>query len=269
MSDFETLDLTVDEQGIAWLTLNRPERKNAMSAGMMDELSRFATATAAHGDIRVVVLSGAGGTFCAGADLRWMQDQFATDRAGRMTEARRLAHMLRALNDMPVPLVGRIEGVAMGGGLGLVSVCDVAVAARDCLFGFTETRLGIIPATISPYVRARMGEGAARQVFMSARLFDGDEAKRLGLVAQSVEAADLSAAIEREAAPYLKLPKSAVMRAKRLLRSLGDRIDDKLIDATIEQLADAWETDEAKEGISAFLEKRKPSWVTDRKGPSS
>lgn len=266
MTDFETLKLAVDPRGVAFLTLNRPERKNAMSARMMDELHAFAETAEAREDIRVVVLSGSDGIFCAGADLTWMQTQIDADRAGRMAEARRLAHMLRALNEMPVPMIGRVEGVAMGGALGLASVCDVAIAARDCRFGFTETRLGIIPATISPYVMARIGEGNARQVFMNARLFDGDTANRLGLVAAAVEASELGAAVETEVAPYLKLPKGAVGRAKRLARSLGRPIDDTVIDATITQLADAWETEEAREGIAAFLEKRKPYWALARKG---
>ncbi|NNE79915.1 MAG: crotonase/enoyl-CoA hydratase family protein [Silicimonas sp.] len=264
MTDLQTLALRVDADGVAWLTLNRPSRKNAMSAAMMDELRAFAEAAGGREDIRVVVLSGAEGTFCAGADLRWMQAQIDADRAGRMAEARRLALMLRALNDMPVPLIGRVEGVAMGGGMGLISVCDVAITAEDCRFGFTETRLGIIPATISPYVVARIGEAAARVLFMNARLFRGEEAHRLGLVARSVAAVDLDSAVEAEVAPFLALPKGAVGRAKSLARSLGARIDEHVINATIEQLADAWETDDAREGIAAFLEKRKPRWLAEK-----
>lgn len=260
MGPFETLRVDIDERGVARLVLHRPERKNAISVRMMDELSAFATAAAAHDGVRAVVLSGADGTFCAGADLTWMMAQIEADRAARMAEARRLASMLRALNEMPVPLIGRLEGVALGGAMGMACICDVAIAARDCRFGFTETRLGIIPATISPYVLARIGEGMARRVFMNARIFDGDEAASLGLIASAVDAEALDRAVEAEVAPYLKLPKGAVGRAKRLARSLGPTIDDAVIDDKIHQLADAWETDEAREGISAFLEKRKPSW---------
>ena len=260
MWDFQSITVEVDARGVAALTLNNPARKNALSAQMMDELTAFA-AEAPMADIRAVVLSGAEGTFCAGGDLTWMQAQINADRTGRMAEARRLAHMLQALNEMPLPLIGRIEGVALGGGVGMASVCDVAVAARDCRFGLTETRLGLIPATISPYVIARMGEGRARQVFMSARIFDGDEAARLGIVARAVEAAALDAAVEAEVAPYLKLPGSAVARAKALARMLGPRIDEDAIEATIERLADTWDTEEAREGIAAFLEKRKPAWA--------
>ncbi|MCP1200289.1 crotonase/enoyl-CoA hydratase family protein [Notoacmeibacter sp. MSK16QG-6] len=260
-TDFETLAVAVDERGVAALTLNRPERKNALSATMMDELTAFARFAEGDKAIRAVVLSGSEGTFCAGADLSWMMTQIEADRAGRMAEARRLAIMLKALNEMPVPLIGQVEGVAMGGGVGMACICDVAIADEDCRFGFTETRLGIIPATIGPYVLARMGEGRARRVFMNARLFNGVEAAELGIVARAVPAGELSDAIEAEVASYLKLPRGAVGRAKRLARSLGPTIDEKAIEATIEQLADAWEADEAREGISAFLEKRKPVWA--------
>ncbi len=143
----------------------------------------------------------------------------------------------------------------------MACVCDVAIAAKDCRFGLTETRLGLIPATSSPYVIARMGEGRARQVFMSSRIFGGNEAARLGIVARAVEGPDLDAAIEAEVAPYLKLPTATVGRAKALARSLGPPIDEDVIEATIERLADTWDTEEAREGIAAFLEKRKPAWA--------
>lgn len=262
MSENEAITVTFDKRGVAWLTLNRPEKKNALSARMMDELSAFVRVVETTDDIRAVVLTGAGGTFCAGGDLGWMMTQIKADREGRMAEARRLASTLRALNEMPVPLVGRLEGLALGGGIGLASTCDIAVAASDCRFGFTETRLGIIPATISPYVLARMGEGMARRVFMSARIFSADEAVALNLVAKSVGTGDLDSAIEAEIAPYLSLPRDAVARAKRLARSLGPPINDTVIDDTIRQLADAWETEEASEGIAAFLEKGKPRWAS-------
>ncbi|CAN7663905.1 crotonase/enoyl-CoA hydratase family protein [Neorhizobium sp. LjRoot104] len=261
MSEYETIAVEIDSRGVAWLTLNRPEKKNALSARMMDDLSSFARMVEAAEDIRVVVIAGAGGTFCAGGDLDWMKTQIGADREGRMAEARRLASMLKALNEMPVPLIGRLEGAALGGGVGMASICDIAVAANDCRFGFTETRLGIIPATISPYVLARTGEGMARRVFMSARIFSADEAVSLNIVASSVDAGALDKAIEAEILPYLSLPRGAVARAKRLARSLGPPINDEVINATVHQLADAWETEEAIEGIAAFLEKRKPRWA--------
>ncbi|MBP0615866.1 crotonase/enoyl-CoA hydratase family protein [Jiella mangrovi] len=261
MGPYETLRVEMNARGICHLILDRPEKKNALSAQMMDELTVFSHAAEADEAIRVVVLSGGAGVFCAGGDLSWMMAQIKADRATRIREAKRLAFMLKALNEMPVPLIARIEGVALGGGIGMASISDVAIAADDTRFGFTETRLGIIPATIGPYVIARIGEGKARQVFMSARLFDGREAQRIGLATRAVPAGDLDSAVAAEVEPYLGLPRAAVGRAKRLARALGPVIDDAVIEATIEQLADAWESDEAQEGIAAFLQKRKPRWV--------
>ena len=192
-----------------------------------------------------------------------MQAQIESDRDGRKREARRIAGMLQALNEMPLPLIGRIEGAALGGGTGIACICDIAIAANDAKFGLTETRLGLIPATISPYVLARMGEGRARRVFMNSKIFGADEAVELGIIARVVAPDELDAAVEAEVAPYLALPSGAVGRSKALARFLGPTIDDAVIGETIERLADTWETEDAREGIAAFLEKRKPSWAAD------
>lgn len=258
---FETITLDIGLNGVAHLTLNRPEKHNVLSGQMCDELAQAAARLNVEAAVRAVVLTGAGASFCAGGDLGWMQAQFAADRATRMAEARRLAMMLQALNTLDRPLIGRINGAAYGGGVGLMAVCDVVVAVEGARFGLTETRLGLIPATISPYVIARMGEGRARQVFFSARVFDAAEAVRLGLAARVVAAEALDAAIEAEIAPYRAAAPAAVTAAKRLARSLGPRIDAEVIEATIARLADTWETAEAREGVTAFLEKRKPSWL--------
>jgi methylglutaconyl-CoA hydratase len=260
MSDYSTLSVETDARGVTRLTLNRPDKRNALSAEMIAELTDFATST----DARTVVLSGAGDVFCAGGDLIWMKAQIEADRDTRKAEARKLALMLKALNEMPCPLIARIHGGAFGGGVGMAFVADVAIAAEGTKFGLTETRLGLIPATIGPYVLARMGEGRARRVFMTSRIFGAGEAETLGIIARSVPLDDLDMAIESEVAPYLSVAPGAVGRAKALARRLGPRIDESVIDATIDQLADAWETDEAREGIEAFLEKRPARWMQDR-----
>ena len=177
-----------------------------------------------------------------------------------MAEARRLAGMLFALNTLDKPLIARAQGAAYGGGIGLLAVCDAVVALADARFALTETRLGLIPATISPYVIARMGE-RARPVFASGRLFDAREGRQLGLVTRAEEAEDLDAAVEAEVAPYFATAPAAVTAAKRLARGLGPRIDADVIEATIARLADTWETPEAQAGIAAFLEKRPPPWA--------
>ena len=257
----ETLSINCDERGVATLTLTRGEKHNAMSAVMMTELTEAAASLRADSSVRVVVIKAEGKSFSAGADLNWMREQVAADRAGRIAEATRLAQMLRALNELPKPVIARVQGNAFGGGLGIISVCDVAIGVETAKFGFTETRLGIIPGTISPYVLARMGEGKARRVFMSARLFGALEARDLDLLSQVVSMDELDAAIEREIKPYLSAAPGAVARSKQLARSLGPVIDDAVIAATIKRLADTWETDEAREGLTAFFDKSTPSWV--------
>ncbi len=257
----DTLALSTDARGVATLTLNRPDKRNALSAAMIAELTEAAATLGADHAVRVVVLTGAGDSFCAGGDLGWMRAQMDADRATRIAGATKLAQMLRALNEMPKPLIGRVNGQAYGGGVGLMAVCDVCVGAEGARFGLTETRLGLIPATISPYVIARMGEGPARRVFMSARPFDAAEAAALGLLARVCAPAALDAATEAEVAPYFATAPGAVARAKALARALGPRIDDAVIAMTAEALADAWEAPEADEGIAAFFDKRPAPWV--------
>ncbi|MFD1343125.1 crotonase/enoyl-CoA hydratase family protein [Litorisediminicola beolgyonensis] len=258
---YETLDLARDDRGVVTVTLNLPETRNAMSGAMIAELTDLAGALGDDGSMRAVVLAGAGKVFCAGGDLTWMKAQIAADRATRIREATKLAQMLRALNEMPKPLIGKLHGAALGGGVGLACVCDVALAATGTRFGLTETRLGLIPATIGPYVLARMGEGRARRVFMSARLFEAEEAAELGIIARAVPPEDLDDAIEAEVLPYLSVAPKAVGAAKALARSLGPRIDDAVIEDTIRRLADTWEGEEAAHGIGAFLDKTPPRWA--------
>ena len=258
---YETLDIRVDERGVAYVAMNLPDKRNALSAQLIADLTDMARTLGAADTTRAIVLSGAGKVFCAGGDLNWMKAQIEADREGRMREARKLAMMLNALNEMPTPLIGRIHGGAFGGGVGMACVCDVAIADATTKFGLTETKLGLIPATIGPYVLARMGEGNARRVFMSARLFDAAEAVTLGIITKSVPGDELDAAVEAEVAPYLSVAPRAVGAAKALARQLGPRIDDEVIDDTIRRLADTWEGEEAAHGIEAFLNKSKARWA--------
>ncbi len=258
---YETLELTLDDRGVATVTLNRPEKRNALSAQMMDDLTDVARTVGASEKTRAIVLTGAGTVFCGGGDLNWMKAQITADRDTRAKEAGRIAGMLKALNEMPTPLIGRIQGDAMGGGVGLACICDVAIAADHARFGLTETRLGLIPATIGPYVIARMGEGKARRVFMSSRVFGAAEAERLDIIAAHVPADDLDATVAAEVAPYLSVAPRAVGAAKAMARSLGPVIDDATIDATVARLAATWEGDEAMHGLEAFLTKTKPRWA--------
>ncbi|MFD1795802.1 crotonase/enoyl-CoA hydratase family protein [Paracoccus aurantiacus] len=260
MSEFDTIRIDTDARGVATLSLARAEKHNALSAQMLADLTRAASLLSHDDAVRVVILAADGPTFCAGGDLAWMREQIDADAETRRAGARQLANMLMAMNTMAKPVIGRVHGNAFGGGIGMMSVCDVVVAARGAKFGLTETKLGLIPATIGPYVLARMGEDKARRVFMSGRLFDAEEAVSLNLVARLADAADLDAFVEEEVAPYLLCAPGAVAEAKRMARTLGPRIDEAVIDHSIDRLIAMWEGDEAPEGIAAFFDKRKPRW---------
>lgn len=257
---FQTIRMETDARGVSTLTLAQPDKHNAMSGEMIIELSEAASQVAADDSVRVVVLTGEGKSFCAGGDLGWMRQQFDADRETRISEAMKLASMLRRLNELPKPLLGKINGQAFGGGIGMISVCDAAIGLDTAKFALTETRLGLIPATISPYVIARLGEGVARRVFMSGKRFDGLEAVKLGLLSEAVSSSQLDDTLEAEIQPYLSAAPGAVARAKALARSLGPKIDESVIRDTANQLADCWETDETQAGIAAFFDKTKPSW---------
>ena len=257
---FETIAIE-RRDGVATLSLARADKRNAMSRRMIDELTEAVGLLGADEAVRVVVLAAEGDTFCAGGDLRWMREQMAADAATRAEGARALAGMLGAVDAMPKPVIGRVQGSAYGGGLGLIAVCDVAVASEDARFALTETRLGLIPATIGPYVVARMGGAAARRVFMSGRSFTCREAVRLGLVATAVLPAELDRAVEANVEPYLHAAPGAVAQAKALVRRLGGAPTPQDVEASVAALVERWESQEARDGIAAFFDRRPPPWA--------
>lgn len=258
---FETISVSVDRRGVAALTLRRHAQHNALSGLMIRELTTVAGLLGEDKAVRVVVLTGEGESFCAGGDLNWMKEQMTASREVRIAEARRLALMLKAMRDLPKPLIARVNGQAYGGGVGLISVCDAAIAAEGARFGLTETRLGLIPATISPYVAARIGPAAFLRLATSARLFDAPTARDMGLVSGVVAQDALDETIEAEIKPYFATSPEAVAATKTLANALAAPIDDTVIEMTLTRLADTWEAPEAAEGIAAFLEKRKANWV--------
>ncbi len=259
--DWRTITVETDARGVATLTLARPEKHNALSAEMISELTEAAGVLGADPSVRVVVLTGAGASFCAGGDLTWMQAQMAADSATRAVEAGKLATMLGALNRLPKPLIGRVQGQAFGGGVGMMAVCDVAIGVTGARFGLTETKLGLIPATIGPYVLARMGEAMARRVFMSARIFEAEEAVTLGLLARAVAPEALDDAVEAEVKPYLACAPGAVARAKALAQHLSAAIGPAAVDHSIAELVACWEGEEAEAGIAAFFARKPPPWA--------
>ena len=254
------IEVTRDARGVATLLLAREDKHNALSADMMSELEAAAIDLAQDETVRVVVLAAQGKTFCAGGDLAWMRAQFEMDADTRRAESARIATALGALYALPQPLIGRIHGNAFGGGVGLAAVCDVATGASGIRMGLTETKLGLIPANIGPYVVARMGATRASEVFMSARLFDADEALRLNLLSRVMPSNGLDAAVEAEVAPYLDCAPGAVADAKRLMRALAGPVTQASVEMAIDALAARWDSPEAHEGVSAFFDKRKPSW---------
>ena len=259
MREFQTIILDIDGFGIANLTLNRPDKHNAMNAEMIAELSEAAQLCASDPAIRAVVLRANGKSFCAGGDLAWMRAQADADRAGKIKEASALSSMLLDLYKLPKPLIAVVQGAAYGGGIGLMSVCDIVLADPKCKFSLTETKLGLIPATIGPFVVKRLGEGAARQIFFTGKLFDAADAQKLGLVSTVTD--DLEQVVAMEIKSILKTAPQASARAKALCLKLSGGVSQEDIDHSIEALADAWESDEAQHGISSFFAQTKPDWA--------
>jgi methylglutaconyl-CoA hydratase len=232
-----------------------------MSQELMGEVRIAARELAADEAVRVVVLTGAGSVFCAGGDLKGMKTQAANSRQGRIADATEFATILAELDRLPKPLVGRINGSAFGGGLGLISICDVAIGLAEATFRLSEVTLGLIPATISPYVVAKIGVPNARRIMLNATKLDGAKAKELGLldeVAETIE--ELDAAVEDELAAALSCAPGAVANAKKLIRFVSTHMAAENLPYTATALADAWESEEIREGIEAFFAKRKPKW---------
>jgi methylglutaconyl-CoA hydratase len=255
------IDVSLDPRGVARLTLNRPEAKNAMSQQLMLELVAAARQLVADASVRAIVLTGSGEVFSAGGDLKGMTQQAANSREGRVHDATEFAKVLAELNALPKPLIGRINGSAFGGGLGLISICDMAIGLADAKFRLSEVTLGLIPATISPYVVAKIGVPNARRIMLNARMLDGNDAARLGLLDGVVSTVEqLDAAVEREVAAVLHCAPGAVAGAKELIRFVSTHGAQENLDYTARALADSWETAEIREGIDAFLKKRKPNW---------
>ena len=250
--------LSTDDRGVATITLARPERRNAFDAeviaGVVDALGRIDLAT------RAVILRGDGESFCAGADLNWMKSMVEYGLDQNLTDSRALAEMFRALDGLSMPLLARVQGAALGGGAGLVAVADIAVASADAIFGFTEVRLGILPAVVSPYVVRKIGPAHATALFVSGTRFDARRAYEIGLV-EAVEPADqLDARLALYVDAILAGGPGAVNAAKRIVREVAGRPPAEVRDLTIERIAALRVSAEGQEGMRAFLERREARW---------
>ncbi len=245
------------------VTLNRPDVRNAFNEVVIDELAAWAASAVRPGGPRVAVLDGAGKAFCAGADLAWMSKMAQYSDDENLRDATRMARMFAALDTLPFPLIGRVHGAALGGGCGLVAVCDIVVAADDAVFGFTEVKLGIVPAVISPYALAKIGRSAGRELFLSGARFPASRALSIGLVHAVVPASELEAAADAYVAEVLGAGPEAVASAKELIRTVPELGPVEALSRTTELIAARRASPEGQEGIRAFLEKRRASWRED------
>jgi len=260
MTNYESILLTIDPAGIAHLVLNRPEKHNAINAAMIRELSDAAKQLAGDQNIRAVVLSSSGNSFCAGGDLAWMRQQAGASRAARIAEATSLGVMLRLIDELPKLVIAVVQGPAFGGGVGLVSVCDIVLAARDATFALIETKLGLIPATIAPFLVARIGHGNTRRFALNANPFNAQEARAIGLVSEIHDLHDLAVALDRQLDLARAAAPSAVAAAKQLLRNVAQGTISH--SETVDALADRWESEEARLGIETFFSRTRPPWAT-------
>lgn len=258
-----TLDIRL-EGAVAHVFLNRAEVRNAFNDAVVAELTAAFTTLGADRSLRAIVLGGHGKAFCAGADLNWMRAMAGYDWEGNRADAAKLAEMLWTIYRCPLPVVGRVQGDCYAGGVGLAAVCDVLVAAEGVQFCLSEARLGLLPATIGPYVLRALGEQAARRYFVSAERFDAARALALGFVHEVVPAADLDQRVDAIVAALVANGPEAVKASKRLLQDLAGRpIDAELRADTVRRIADIRGSAEGREGVQSFLDKRKPAWKLD------
>ena len=251
---------------LARLTLNRPDVRNAFDDALIGELQQaLEKVRATHEGSpesapRALVLTGEGQAFCAGADMNWMRRSITYSREENEADARRMAHVLRSLDELPIPTIARVNGACLGGGMGLLACCDIGVASDRAQFGFTEARLGIAPAVISAFVLPRIGASAARRYFLTAELFGAAEAKAMGLVHEVVPAAELDPAVDRFVSALAGNGPRAVSAAKQLIREALTRTRNDTIENAVSAIAGLRASPEGQEGLGAFLEKRSPSW---------
>lgn len=262
LMDYTHLLLDV-EASLATITLNRPGLHNAFDEVLIAELTNAFTHLGENPAVRAIVLAGAGKSFCAGADLAYMGKMATYSHAENLADARAIQRMFAAIAECPKVTIARVHGAAIGGGAGLVAVCDLAISTPEAQFALSEVRLGLVPAVIAPYVVEKIGMGAARALFVTGERFGAEEALRLGLVQQVVPADELDAAIARKIALIRQAGPEAIATAKRLLRDIAGKSPNEAADLTVECIAALRVSPEGQEGIRAFLEKRKPRFAVE------
>ena len=254
----------IDSRGIAQVILNNPDKHNAFDDQMIIQLTNAFNALAANANVRIMLLKSEGKSFSAGADLEWMKRMASYSYQQNLNDARALAAMLKALHQMPIPTIARVQGAAFGGAVGLISCCDIAVASSKASFALSEVKIGLVPSTISPYVIAAIGERHAKRYFMTAERFDANTALQISLVHEAVEEQFLDDKVEQLITAILSNGPEAVVAAKQLVFAVsGKAIDSSLIEHTCEVIAGIRVSAQGQEGLSAFLDKRKPHWLKD------
>lgn len=259
---FGVLDVAEDG-GVAHVRLKRPEVRNAFNALLIAELTECFLNLAQDSKVRVVVLSGEGKTFCGGADINWMRESLDLSKEDNVADARRMSDMFRAIDRCPKPVIAKLHGAALGGGAGLVAVCDIAIADAGMQFGFTETKLGILPAVISPFVMAKIGVSHARALFLTGERFGAQRALDIGLVHEITAEGDLDRAILRACEELFSAAPGAIAAAKQTISQVSEATYDATQDLTVEIIAKQRTSTEGQEGLRAFLERRKAKWVVD------
>ena len=260
---YTTLDITRDGK-VATVTLNRPDVRNAFNEQTIADITQAFRELGADASLRAIVLAANGPAFCAGADLNWMKKMAGYMHAENHADALQLAEMLRAIYLCPKPVVAKVQGDCYAGGMGLVAACDIIVAAEEVNFCLSEVKLGLIPATISPYVIKAMGENAARRYFLTAERFGAQEALRIGFTHEVVAADALDAKVAEIVKALVNNSPNAVQQAKVLVRDIvGQTVNDALLADTAERIAHIRASEQGREGVASFLEKRKPNWLTN------
>lgn len=262
----QSVNIDIDISGVLTLSMNRPEVHNAFDANMIQELTSALLKADETNEVRLVVITGMGASFSAGADLNWMRSLVNASQEENERDALQLAKLMRTLNYLSKPTIARINGNAFGGGLGLIAACDITIAAEQASFGLTEVHLGLAPAVISPYVIRNIGERNARRYFLSAERFNSQQAKEIGLIQQCVAADELDNAVSQVIKLVLKGGPDAVVTCKELIFAIvGHNQETQLAidDYTTKVIAGMRVMDEGQEGLAAFLEKRKPEWVSN------
>lgn len=265
---YQTLEI-LHQGPVATLWLNRPDVRNAFNEEAIAEITQAFSAFDQDDEVRVVVLAARGAAFCAGADLNWMKKMAGYSETENLADAAALAEMMRVIHTCSKPTIARVQGDCYAGGMGLVAACDIAIAQQGAGFCLSEVRLGLIPATISPYVISAIGERASRRYFLTAERFDAHEARRLGLVHEVASADGLDHELEKIIHALLACSPHAVREAKRLVRDVaGETLNSSLIAETVQRIAQIRVSEQGREGVQSFLNKRNPSWLTDTSNAS-